>query len=103
MPSTSRARRGIRALVATSGLALTATSLALVGPPAQAAATPNVYVNVVATNDFHGRIDGNTVAFAGTVEEQRAAASGPVLLDVVTDPDAKPPISAFTGYYPEPF
>ncbi len=30
-------------------------------------------------NDFHGRIDANTVAFAGTVEEQRAAASGPVL------------------------
>ncbi|ADG74529.1 5'-Nucleotidase domain protein [Cellulomonas flavigena DSM 20109] len=29
-------------------------------------------------NDFHGRIDGNTVKFAGTVEEQRAAAEGPV-------------------------
>ena len=30
-------------------------------------------------NDFHGRIDSNTVAFAGTVEELRAAADGPTL------------------------
>lgn len=29
-------------------------------------------------NDFHGRIDANTVRFAGTVEQQRAAADGPV-------------------------
>ncbi len=29
-------------------------------------------------NDFHGRIDANTVKFAGTVEQQRAAADGPV-------------------------
>lgn len=29
-------------------------------------------------NDFHGRIDANTVKFAGTVEQQRAAATGPV-------------------------
>ena len=27
----------------------------------------------------------------------------PVLLDVITDPDAKPPISVFAGHYPEPF
>ncbi|MDN3567313.1 acetolactate synthase catalytic subunit [Paeniroseomonas aquatica] len=31
------------------------------------------------------------------------AAPGPVLLDVVTDPDAKPPISFYAGHYPEPF
>lgn len=30
-------------------------------------------------------------------------APAPVLLDVITDPDAKPPISAFAGHYPEPF
>ncbi|MBY0329197.1 MAG: acetolactate synthase catalytic subunit [Acetobacteraceae bacterium] len=30
-------------------------------------------------------------------------ARAPVLLDVITDPDAKPPISAFAGHYPEPF
>jgi acetolactate synthase-1/2/3 large subunit len=27
----------------------------------------------------------------------------PVLLDMVTDPDAKPPISFYAGHYPEPF
>ena len=27
----------------------------------------------------------------------------PVLLDLLTDPDAKPPISNFAGHYPEPF
>jgi acetolactate synthase-1/2/3 large subunit len=27
----------------------------------------------------------------------------PVLLDVITDPDAKPPISFYAGHYPEPF
>jgi 5'-nucleotidase len=31
-------------------------------------------------NDFHGRIDANTVKFAGTIEQQRAAADGPVAL-----------------------
>ena len=31
------------------------------------------------------------------------AAPGPVLLDVITDPDAKPPISFYAGHYPEPF
>ena len=35
---------------------------------------------------------------------RRAATRGrPVLLDLLTDPDAKPPISAFAGHYPEPF
>ncbi len=34
----------------------------------------------------------------------RAFASGaPALLDIVTDPDAKPPISFYAGHYPEPF
>ncbi|MSP00640.1 MAG: acetolactate synthase catalytic subunit [Acetobacteraceae bacterium] len=33
-----------------------------------------------------------------------AFASGkPALLDIVTDPDAKPPISVWAGHYPEPF
>ncbi|MDO9707669.1 acetolactate synthase catalytic subunit [Paracraurococcus lichenis] len=30
-------------------------------------------------------------------------AKHPVLIDMVTDPDAKPPISVFAGHYPEPF
>ncbi|MBX6745267.1 MAG: acetolactate synthase catalytic subunit [Acetobacteraceae bacterium] len=35
----------------------------------------------------------------------RSALDGrrPVLLDLITDPDALPPISAFAGHYPEPF
>ncbi len=33
-----------------------------------------------------------------------AFASGkPALLDIITDPDAKPPISFYAGHYPEPF
>jgi 5'-nucleotidase len=36
-----------------------------------------VELTLLGINDFHGRIDQNTVAFAGTIEEQRAAASGP--------------------------
>ncbi|WP_431800757.1 ExeM/NucH family extracellular endonuclease [Microbacterium sp. bgisy203] len=48
----------------------------LVGLSAEAAP---VELTLLGINDFHGRIDGNTVAFAGTVEQQRAAASGPTL------------------------
>ncbi|MEZ5189305.1 MAG: ExeM/NucH family extracellular endonuclease [Microbacterium sp.] len=44
-----------------------------------AAAAPPVELTLLGINDFHGRIDQNTVAFAGTVEQQRAAASGPTL------------------------
>jgi acetolactate synthase-1/2/3 large subunit len=42
---------------------------------------------------------------AGIAPALRAAldARRPVLLDLLTDPDAKPPISAFAGRYPEPF
>ncbi|GAB2691077.1 5'-nucleotidase [Microbacterium marinum] len=38
-----------------------------------------VELTLLGINDFHGRIDANTVAFGGTVEELRDAASGPVL------------------------
>ncbi|MCT9820159.1 ExeM/NucH family extracellular endonuclease [Microbacterium sp. W1N] len=48
----------------------------VVGLSAQAAP---VELTLLGINDFHGRIDANTVKFAGTVEQQRAAASGPVL------------------------
>lgn len=44
----------------------------------QAEAAP-VQLTLLGINDFHGRIDSNTVAFAGTVEELREAASGPTL------------------------
>ena len=35
--------------------------------------------------------------------EKAAALKAPVLLDVLTDPAAHPPISVFAGHYPEPF
>lgn len=44
-----------------------------------AADTPPVELTVLGINDFHGRIDANTVSFAGTVEQLREAASGPTL------------------------
>ncbi|MEH3034012.1 MAG: 5'-nucleotidase C-terminal domain-containing protein [Aeromicrobium erythreum] len=44
----------------------------LVAAPAQAA--DPVTINLLGINDFHGRIDSNTVKFAGTVEQLRAEA-----------------------------
>lgn len=43
--------------------------IALAGP---AAAADPVTINVLTINDFHGRIDANTVKFAGTIEQLRA-------------------------------
>lgn len=43
------------------------------------AAAPPVELTLLGINDFHGRINADTVTFAGTVEELRAQASGPVL------------------------
>ena len=48
----------------------------LVGLTAEAAP---VDLTLLGINDFHGRIDADTVKFAGTVEQLRAAADGPVL------------------------
>ncbi len=48
----------------------------IVGLDAEAAP---IELTLLDINDFHGRIDSNTVAFAGTVEELRATASGPTL------------------------
>jgi len=62
-------RRSVRAVVAAAGLGLVAAPLALVAP---AEAADPVPVNLLNINDFHGRIDANTVAFAGTVEQLRA-------------------------------
>ncbi|MGB0101163.1 MAG: bifunctional UDP-sugar hydrolase/5'-nucleotidase [Nocardioides sp.] len=74
-PSSSRARRGMRALAATSGLALVATSTALISSPAQAA--DPVEIQIVGTNDFHGRLSSGfdipgAAKYAGAVEEFRA-------------------------------
>lgn len=38
-----------------------------------------ITLTLLGINDFHGRIDSNTVNLAGTFEELRAAAQGPVL------------------------
>lgn len=69
----------MRALVAISGLTLAATSLSVVAAPAQAA--DPIEVNVVATNDFHGRLEqslskydlfGGAGELAGAVNELRS-------------------------------
>ncbi|MEB3059403.1 hypothetical protein VJI94_08220, partial [Parvimonas sp. D9] len=39
-----------------------------------------VELNLLNINDFHGRIDANTVKFAGTVEQLRAAHENTLLL-----------------------
>ncbi|WP_118766273.1 ExeM/NucH family extracellular endonuclease [Cellulomonas rhizosphaerae] len=42
------------------------------------ASAPPVDLTLLNINDFHGRIDANTVKFAGTVEKLRKEATGPV-------------------------
>ncbi|MDR3534067.1 MAG: acetolactate synthase catalytic subunit [Rhodopila sp.] len=39
----------------------------------------------------------------GAALDAAFASGGPMLIDVITDPDAKPPISFYAGHYPEPF
>ncbi|MET0767955.1 MAG: bifunctional metallophosphatase/5'-nucleotidase, partial [Aeromicrobium sp.] len=58
-----------RGLSSSAVAALMGGSL-LVAAPAQAA--DPVTINLIGINDFHGRIDANTVKFAGTVEQLRA-------------------------------
>ena len=50
-----------------------AGAILTVAPATQAAPAP-VSLTMLGFSDFHGRIDANTVAFAGTIEEQRADA-----------------------------
>jgi 5'-nucleotidase len=66
----------MRALVATSGLALVATSATLIGSPAHAA-TP-VDIQIIGTNDFHGRLLADrdipgAAKYAGAIDELRTA------------------------------
>ncbi|MET3807164.1 5'-nucleotidase [Nakamurella sp. UYEF19] len=61
-------------VIAGTFLAATSQSASATTPRATiAAATPTV-VNLLNFNDFHGRIDANTVKWAGTIESLRAAA-----------------------------
>lgn len=39
----------------------------------------------------------------GAALDAAFASGAPALIDVITDPDAKPPISFYAGHYPEPF
>ena len=39
----------------------------------------------------------------GAALDAAFASNSPTLIDVITDPDAKPPISFYAGHYPEPF
>lgn len=63
------ARHRLRLVAAATVLGLAAAPLAVV--PAQAA--DPVTLNLLGINDFHGRIDANTVKWAGTVERLRQA------------------------------
>jgi acetolactate synthase-1/2/3 large subunit len=40
---------------------------------------------------------------AGTALDAAFASGKPTLIEIVTDPDARPPISFYAGHYPEPF
>ena len=65
-----------RSLAAATAVLLGAPLLAVT--PAQAA--DDVTLNLIGINDFHGRIDANTVKFAGTVEQVRQQAPDSSLL-----------------------
>ena len=64
--------RTLRGRLAATASVLAVSGSLLVGAPAQAA--DPVVLNLLGINDFHGRIDTNTVKFAGTVEQLRAEA-----------------------------
>ena len=66
MHTSSRGRA--RALVASTVLALGAALAGVATAPSATAADP-VTINLLGINDFHGRIDANTVKWAGTVEQ----------------------------------
>jgi len=63
------------ALVASASL-LTGTLATVVGTTAPAQAAPDVTINLVGINDFHGRIDANTVKWAGTVKKLEKSTPG---------------------------
>ncbi|WP_244971387.1 bifunctional metallophosphatase/5'-nucleotidase [Paramicrobacterium chengjingii] len=67
LPLTRRTRR-LSAIGALAGLALAP----LTAFSASAADEGSTTINLININDFHGRIDDNTVTFAGTIEKLRA-------------------------------
>jgi 5'-nucleotidase len=78
LPSSARSSRGLRLLAAGVGTSLVATPLVLLTAPAAHAAP--VDIQILATNDFHGRIsrnptgaEGGAAVMAGAVQELRTA------------------------------
>lgn len=70
MSSQSRRFRRMTAVGALAGLVM-APVASSVFPVDEAQADDHTTINLLGINDFHGRIDENTVAFAGTVEQLR--------------------------------
>ncbi len=64
MPHTPRPRRGRRSLAAITGVALAAASLSIVNAAPAQAADP-IDIQILATNDFHGRLINNSNSEAG--------------------------------------
>jgi 5'-nucleotidase len=54
----------------------TSVAVSVGAPAAPSLAAPNETITLLGINDFHGRIDSNTVKWAGTIESRRAAAPG---------------------------
>ena len=75
-----RHRKNLRVALATSVtlVAGTLATVAVTASPAQAAT--EVKINLVGINDFHGRIDANTVKWAGTVEQLKASPPNPIVV-----------------------
>ncbi|GAB2524127.1 bifunctional metallophosphatase/5'-nucleotidase [Paramicrobacterium agarici] len=76
MLSHTRRTRRLTAIGALAGLALAP----LTAISASAAEDGPTTINLININDFHGRIDDNTVSFAGTIEKLRAEAVNPIFL-----------------------
>ncbi|SEB85888.1 2',3'-cyclic-nucleotide 2'-phosphodiesterase/5'-or 3'-nucleotidase, 5'-nucleotidase family [Paramicrobacterium humi] len=70
MSSFTRRSRRLAAVGALGGLL--AAPLVAMSAAAAPADTTTATINLLNINDFHGRIDANTVKFAGTVEQLRA-------------------------------
>ena len=66
--------RRLRVLGGAGAFALCASALVGTVSPVSVQAAPIEQITLLNINDFHGRIDTNTVKVAGTIEAQRAAA-----------------------------
>ncbi|WP_170285614.1 5'-nucleotidase C-terminal domain-containing protein [Microbacterium rhizomatis] len=65
--------RGSRGLRVGAGAVAIVAGIAVAGIAVPAQAADPVTLNILTVNDFHGRINSNTVKFAGTIEGLRAA------------------------------